>query len=66
MYRLIRTAERRSERPLLDESQLAVVAHPGGPLLVLAGPGTGRRPRLSSRSSIGSSVAAPRQIGCWC
>ncbi len=46
MYRLIRTAERRSERPLLDESQLAVVAHPGGPLLVLAGPGTGKTTTL--------------------
>src|SRR5215212_12267312 len=42
MYRLIRTAERRSEPPLLDESQRAVVAHEGGPLLVLAGPGTGK------------------------
>jgi superfamily I DNA/RNA helicase/RecB family exonuclease len=28
--------------PLLDTSQQAVVAHEGGPLLVLAGPGTGK------------------------
>ncbi|MGR6914746.1 ATP-dependent helicase [[Actinomadura] parvosata] len=27
---------------MLDEHQRAVVAHPGGPLLVLAGPGTGK------------------------
>ena len=46
MYRLTRTAERRSEPPLLDESQQAVVAHPGGPLLVLAGPGTGKTTTL--------------------
>lgn len=42
MYRLIRTAELRAEAPILDPSQRAVVAHPGGPLLVLAGPGTGK------------------------
>jgi superfamily I DNA/RNA helicase/RecB family exonuclease len=46
MYRLIRTAERRSEPPPLDESQRAVVAHSGGPLLVLAGPGTGKTTTL--------------------
>ena len=46
MYRLIRTAERRSEPPMLDESQRAVVAHSGGPLLVLAGPGTGKTTTL--------------------
>ncbi len=28
--------------PVLDEHQRAVVGHPGGPLLVLAGPGTGK------------------------
>src|SRR3954471_18943595 len=28
--------------PLLDAAQHAVVDHPGGPLLVLAGPGTGK------------------------
>ena len=46
MYRLIRTAERRTEPPVLDESQRAVVAHSGGPLLVLAGPGTGKTTTL--------------------
>ncbi|MCH1866500.1 ATP-dependent DNA helicase [Nocardioides sp. CFH 31398] len=28
--------------PVLDDAQRAVVEHPGGPLLVLAGPGTGK------------------------
>ena len=32
--------------PELDEAQRAVVAHPGGPLLVLAGPGTGKTTTL--------------------
>jgi superfamily I DNA/RNA helicase/RecB family exonuclease len=32
--------------PDLDESQQAVVDHPGGPLLVLAGPGTGKTTTL--------------------
>ena len=31
---------------MLDESQRAVVEHPGGPLLVLAGPGTGKTTTL--------------------
>jgi superfamily I DNA/RNA helicase/RecB family exonuclease len=46
MYRLIRSVELRAEPPLLDPSQQAVVAHPGGPLLVLAGPGTGKTTTL--------------------
>lgn len=32
--------------PLLDAAQQAVVDHPGGPLLVLAGPGTGKTTTL--------------------
>jgi superfamily I DNA/RNA helicase/RecB family exonuclease len=32
--------------PVLDPSQQAVVDHPGGPLLVLAGPGTGKTTTL--------------------
>src|SRR6186997_1836377 len=32
--------------PVLDHSQQAVVDHPGGPLLVLAGPGTGKTATL--------------------
>ncbi|MGL5808507.1 MAG: ATP-dependent helicase, partial [Nocardioides sp.] len=32
--------------PLLDAEQKAVIGHPGGPLLVLAGPGTGKTTTL--------------------
>ena len=41
-YRLRRRASAPSAAPMLDTSQQAVVAHAGGPLLVLAGPGTGK------------------------
>ncbi len=46
MYTLIRTPPDRVQAPDLDESQQAVVDHPGGPLLVLAGPGTGKTTTL--------------------
>ena len=46
MYTLNRTAPDRVVAPELDESQQAVVDHPGGPLLVLAGPGTGKTTTL--------------------
>ncbi len=46
MYRLEFTPESLSEPPVLDDAQAAVVAHPGGPLLVLAGPGTGKTTTL--------------------
>src|SRR5437763_14738816 len=42
MYELIRRPPERAQPPRLDPSQRAVVDHPGGPLLVLAGPGTGK------------------------
>ncbi|WP_211718330.1 ATP-dependent DNA helicase [Nocardiopsis sp. MG754419] len=38
----MRRAHRASPPPVLDENQQRVVDHPGGPLLVLAGPGTGK------------------------
>jgi superfamily I DNA/RNA helicase/RecB family exonuclease len=41
-YRLLRRPAATAEPPRLDEAQRAVVAHAGGPLLVLAGPGTGK------------------------
>jgi superfamily I DNA/RNA helicase/RecB family exonuclease len=41
-YHLVRPAARADEAPVLDEAQRAVVDHTGGPLLVLAGPGTGK------------------------
>ncbi|MGY2076772.1 ATP-dependent helicase [Blastococcus sp. SYSU DS0828] len=42
VYRLLPGEPPRSTAPLLDPTQQAVVDHPGGPLLVLAGPGTGK------------------------
>ncbi|MEU5555812.1 MULTISPECIES: ATP-dependent helicase [Streptomyces albovinaceus subgroup] len=45
-YRLVRTPPGSVEPPLLDAGQRAVVDHPGGPLLVLAGPGTGKTTTL--------------------
>ncbi|KQS58156.1 ATP-dependent DNA helicase [Geodermatophilus sp. Leaf369] len=41
-YRLVRPTAPPAVRPVLDPTQQAVVDHPGGPLLVLAGPGTGK------------------------
>jgi superfamily I DNA/RNA helicase/RecB family exonuclease len=41
-YRLVRTPVPAPRPPVLDDAQRAVVAHAGGPLLVLAGPGTGK------------------------
>ncbi|HSU00756.1 MAG TPA: UvrD-helicase domain-containing protein, partial [Geodermatophilus sp.] len=42
VYRLVQPAVASVRRPRLDPTQQAVVDHPGGPLLVLAGPGTGK------------------------
>lgn len=41
-YHLVRAAVADAAPPRLDEAQQAVVAHAGGPVLVLAGPGTGK------------------------
>src|SRR5580693_7961987 len=41
-YRLLRRPAPPPGPPRLDAAQKAVVSHPGGPLLVLAGPGTGK------------------------
>jgi superfamily I DNA/RNA helicase/RecB family exonuclease len=41
-YRLVRRPVPTAPAPRLDEAQQAVVDHAGGPLLVLAGPGTGK------------------------
>ncbi len=46
MYRLTRGAEKLPTPPVLDPSQRAVIEHAGGPLLVLAGPGTGKTTTL--------------------
>ncbi|QNE75086.1 AAA family ATPase [Streptomyces finlayi] len=45
-YRLVRTPPGSVGPPLLDAGQRAVVDHRGGPLLVLAGPGTGKTTTL--------------------
>ncbi|MEV0488527.1 ATP-dependent helicase [Streptomyces atratus] len=45
-YRLVRTRPGSVVPPVLDAAQQTVVDHPGGPLLVLAGPGTGKTTTL--------------------
>ncbi|MFH8988685.1 UvrD-helicase domain-containing protein [Streptomyces sp. NPDC017940] len=45
-YRLVRTPPVAADPPHLDARQRAVVDHAGGPLLVLAGPGTGKTTTL--------------------
>ncbi|HUR73218.1 MAG TPA: UvrD-helicase domain-containing protein, partial [Sporichthya sp.] len=45
-YRLVRTPPEPVIPPPLDDAQRAVVEHAGGPLLVLAGPGTGKTTTL--------------------
>ncbi|HEY9367303.1 ATP-dependent DNA helicase [Streptomyces sp.] len=45
-YRLVRTAIAPVRPPQLDAAQRGVVEHRGGPLLVLAGPGTGKTTTL--------------------
>ncbi|WP_079051518.1 ATP-dependent helicase [Streptomyces curacoi] len=45
-YRLVRTPPVRVAPPHLDAAQRAVVDHAAGPLLVLAGPGTGKTTTL--------------------
>ncbi|MFI9600781.1 ATP-dependent helicase [Streptomyces sp. NPDC052043] len=45
-YRLVRTPPTRPDPPRLDAAQRSVVHHRTGPLLVLAGPGTGKTTTL--------------------
>ncbi|MFJ4002847.1 ATP-dependent helicase [Streptomyces sp. NPDC090023] len=45
-YRLLRTPPAQTPRPRPDAAQRAVIEHESGPLLVLAGPGTGKTTTL--------------------
>ena len=45
-YRLVRAERPPVAAPVLDDAQRRVVEHAGGPLLVLAGPGTGKTTTL--------------------
>ncbi|MFJ6072449.1 UvrD-helicase domain-containing protein [Streptomyces sp. NPDC093065] len=55
-YRLVRTPPARMDPPRLDAAQRAVVDHRSGPLLVLAGPGTGKTTTLVE--SVADRIAA--------
>ncbi|MBV7700884.1 ATP-dependent DNA helicase [Streptomyces sp. TRM70350] len=62
-YRLVRTPPARLDPPRLDAAQRAVVDHEAGPLLVLAGPGTGKTTTLVE--SVAARIArggAPERI----
>ncbi|MDQ1026282.1 superfamily I DNA/RNA helicase/RecB family exonuclease [Streptomyces umbrinus] len=62
-YRLVRTPPARVAPPLLDAGQRAAVDHEHGPLLVLAGPGTGKTTTLVE--SVAARIArgaAPERI----
>ncbi|MEU3978537.1 ATP-dependent DNA helicase [Streptomyces sp. NPDC026672] len=55
-YRLVRTPPAEAVPPRLDAAQRAVVDHRTGPLLVLAGPGTGKTTTLVE--SVAARIAA--------
>src|SRR4051812_49792803 len=57
VYRLVVGAAPEASAPRLDPTQQAVVDHPSGPLLVLAGPGTGKT------TTIVEAVAARIEAG---
>ena len=57
-----RPPERRVE---LDEQQQAVVDHDGGPLLVLAGPGTGKTTTLVEAIVDRIEDRRRTRAGCW-
>ncbi|MFE9093812.1 UvrD-helicase domain-containing protein [Streptomyces sp. NPDC007264] len=61
-YRLVRTPPARSDPPRLDAAQRRVVDHGAGPLLVLAGPGTGKTTTLveSVAARVGRGVDPER------
>ncbi len=63
-HRLVRASRAVQESPTLDPEQRAVVDHPGGPVLVLAGPGTGKTTTLVEAivDRIETRGAAPESV----
>ena len=58
-YRLVRTPVVSAAPPVLDAEQRAVVEHRHGPLLVLAGPGTGKTTTLVEAVTAGVRAGTP-------
>jgi superfamily I DNA/RNA helicase/RecB family exonuclease len=58
-YRLIRSSRAAVTAPALDDAQRRVVEHAGGPLLVLAGPGTGKTTTLVEAAVARVAAGAP-------
>ena len=50
-YRLVRRPVEAATPPALDPAQARVVSHSGGPLLVLAGPGTGKTTAIAETAA---------------
>ena len=63
-YRLVRPSLT-GEPPVLDEQQQRVADHDGGPLLVLAGPGTGKTTTLVEAIVAPHRGRAPTPTGSW-
>lgn len=63
-FRLVRRPPETGIAPTLDEAQRRVVAHQGGPLLVRAGPGTGKTTTLveAAVDRIAGRGLAPEQV----
>ncbi|MQA05118.1 MAG: AAA family ATPase [Streptosporangiales bacterium] len=63
-FRLVRRPKPAGAAPQLDDAQRRVVEHPGGPLLVRAGPGTGKTATLVEAvvDRIAGRGLAPEQV----
>ena len=62
-YRLVRPTPASTPAPVLEAGQQAVVDHPGGPLLVLAGPGSGKTTTLVEAAAARVAAgAAPESL----
>ncbi len=58
-YRLVRRPAPPVAAPVLDAAQRRVVEHPGGPLIVLAGPGTGKTTTLVEAAAARVAAGVP-------